>query len=325
MKNRGCSSSMGCFLALSLALNVVVIGGALLFAEKPGPRSGLREIWVSGKGKNKLAVVQVRGPIMEGTRSRGNLTAASDVVAQLHRAQRDRSVKGTLILANSPGGGVTASDKIYQAVKAHSKVKPVVVLMEDVCASGCVYMSANATEIVAHPTTVTGSIGVITSSFNVSKMFEKLGIEGVTIASKKNKAILSPFKPVNPEHKKIIKKIIDEMYLRFVDIMSKGRKIPKAKMLTIADGRVFTATVAKKLKLVDTLGYKADALRILMKRAKISSAKLVKFRQQIGFAELLMGYSQLPLEMKSARQFSLGKLLGMQAPRMYYMYSTGMK
>lgn len=325
MKNSGCSRSLGCLLALSLLFNFAVIGGGMMFAKKPGPTSKLKEIWISGAGKKKIAVVQVRGAIMDGARSSSNIAAAGDIVAQLNKAQRDRRVKGTLILANSPGGGVTASDKIYQAVKALSKVKPVAVLMGDVCASGCVYMSANSTKIFAHPTSVTGSIGVITSSLNFHKMLEKIGVEGVTIASKKNKALLSPYKPINPEHKAILKKIIDEMYLRFVDIMSKGRKIPKETMLKIADGRVFSGVAAKKLKLVDEIGYQSDALKWLMKKAGLSSARLVKYRQQVGFAELLLGVSQLPQEIKSSRQLSIEKLLGVQSPRILYMYSSGLK
>lgn len=320
MKNSGCTFMLGCMAGLLCILLVMGIGAALM-GGKPEPANKLHEVWISGKGKDKLAVVHVRGAIMEGSRSTASTTVASEVVAQLQKAQRDNTVKGVLILANSPGGGVTASDKIYHAVKNIVAKKPVVVLMGDVCASGCVYMSAHASHIMAHPTTITGSIGVITSTINITKLFEKIGIEGINITSKENKALLSPYKPINPEHIAILKKIIDEMYDRFVSIVSEGRKIKKDVLLPIADGRVFTGAVAKQNKLVDSLGYKADALTLLKKLAGVSDAKLVKYRPHLGLAEIFLGYSQLSQELRTSQQVSLERLLHLKAPRVYYMWS----
>lgn len=318
---RGCMGALGCLLVVSLAINLVVLGGALIFREKPGPVKRLNEVWLSGKGESKLAVVRVTGPIMEGPRSTSSMTAASDVVRQLQRAGRDKGVKGVLLIANSPGGGVTASDKIYNSVKAFVKKKPLVMIMEDVCASGCVYLSAHATKILAHPTSITGSIGVITSTFNVSKMLDKIGVNAVTIASKENKALLSPFEPVKPEHKAILKKIIDEMYTRFVNVLVQGRKIPKEKLLPFADGRIFTGTVALKHKLIDGLGYRKDALKELMKLANVSSARLVQYRPPFSFYQLFRATASLPEELKSSRSLSLEKALNFKAPRVLYMWS----
>lgn len=322
-KNSSCLAMFGCFAAICVGLGLVLVISAAMFGANPQPKNKLREIWISGKGKNKIAVVQVNGAIMEGARSSATMTAASDIVAQLKHIQRDKSVKGVLVLANSPGGGVTASDKIYRALKqlTDSK-KPVVVLMGDVCASGCVYMSAYASKIMAHPTTVTGSIGVIISTLNFAKMLDKIGVEGVTITSKENKALLSPYKPVNPKHKAILKTIVDEMFARFVDILSKGRKIKKDKLMKVADGRVFTGAAAKKLGLVDSLGYKDDALAALKKLAGVSKVKLVKFRRPMGFADIFLGYAQLPQEIKSQRSMNMEKLLSLKGPRVYYMWSA---
>ncbi|TNE49024.1 MAG: signal peptide peptidase SppA [Deltaproteobacteria bacterium] len=321
-KNSSCLAMFGCFAALCIGLGLVIVISAAMFGSKPEPSSKMREVWISGKGKAKIAVVQVNGAIMEGSRSTGNVAAASDIVSQLNHIGKDSKVKGVLVLANSPGGGVTASDKIYNALKKLTDRKlPVVVLMGDVCASGCVYMSAFATKIVAHPTSITGSIGVITSTLNFSKMLEKIGVQGVTIASKENKALLSPFEPVKPEHKAILKKIIDEMYVRFVDIVAKGRKLKKDKLMKVADGRVFSGAAAVKLGLVDQLGYKQDALDLVKKLAGVSQVKLVKYRQRLGLADIFLGYAELPHELKTSRSMSLERLLSIKGPRMYYMWS----
>ncbi|MCB1178154.1 MAG: signal peptide peptidase SppA, partial [Leptospiraceae bacterium] len=168
---------------------------------------------------------------------------------------------------NSPGGGVTASDIIYRELNLFKSKKkiPIVALFMDTAASGGYYISMSADAIIAHPTTVTGSIGVIISSLNFKEGMDKIGVKDQTITSGPNKNILSPFDEFSPEKRKIIQSIVDDMYKRFFNIVKKNRtKIDSQKLKSLADGRIFTADQAFKEGLVDGIGYSEDAIKKLM-------------------------------------------------------------
>lgn len=319
--NRGCLFGVGCLLVLSIGLNLILLA---FFGSQDEKRrsSRVRETWISGQGEAKLALIQLSGVITEGEQNRTAPGAASNLLPLLRQAANDPAVKGLLIDANSPGGSVTASDKIYHAVESLrvTSKKPVVLLMGDTCASGCVYVAAAASEIVAHPTTVTGSIGVIISTLNFAKFFDNYGIKGVTIASQKNKALLSPFEPVQDEHKAILKTIVDEMYERFVDLVVKGRKIPRDKLLPLADGRIFTAKQALQAKLIDAIGYRADAVKRLLLLAKVKDARLVSYKREVNFFDIFQGYSELPAKLEAKASPSLSSLLELKTPKAWYLW-----
>jgi len=323
---RGCQSSFGCLLSISIILNLLLFLGLASTYEKPRPQKQLSETWISGKGQHKIAFIHINGTIMGGSRPRNGVSPAQLVIQKLEQARRDPAVKGVLIQADSPGGSVTASDQIYHEMIALRKSgKPIVVLMGNTCASGCLYLAAPATKIYANPTTLTGSIGVIMSTLNFSKFLEQHGIKGVTIASKKNKALLSPFEPIKEEHKAILKKIIDELFARFAGILIKWRKIPKKELMKYADGRVFSATQALKFKLIDGIGYKQKALTSLLKLTKLSrsTVKIVRYHKSVGFSDLLWGYMQLPKHLKSSQySLSIENLLRLKTPRAYYIWTA---
>jgi protease-4 len=140
--------------------------------------------------------------------------------------------------------------------------------MGDLCCSGGYYAAAPADCIMARPTTLTGSIGVIMSTVNIAELANKIGLEGVTIASGGNKDLLNPLKPVDTNHVAILQRPIQQLYDRFVGIVAKGRKLPTETVRTLADGRVFSAEDALKNKLVDCIGHEADAMKQLKKLAK---------------------------------------------------------
>lgn len=323
-QSRGCLVSLGCLLGLSILFNLIlmtVVGSV----NQPARRaSAMQEIPLSGKGKRKIAVIRLNGVIGVASRSLNDGGSPRAFAQKLERARKDRNVRGVLIYANSPGGSVTASDKMHHAMLRFKKSrKPVVVLMGDVCASGCVYATASANKILAMPTTITGSIGVIMSTLNFSELLGKIGVKGVVIASKKNKALLSPYMPVQEQHKEILKKIVDSMYKRFAGIVSKHRKIPMEKVVTFADGRVFGPKEAKSYKLVDDIGYNLDAKRAILKLAGLSRARFVRYKKQVGFSDLLRVYAHFPLRMEdAARKPSLNDILGQSAPKLYYMWAA---
>tara|TARA_B100000609_G_scaffold198303_1_gene197584 strand:+ start:33558 stop:34526 length:969 start_codon:yes stop_codon:yes gene_type:complete len=315
-------SPLGCLLSASLVFNLVLLViVSATSSTKSNKRGRYEEAWVSGKGANKIAMIQVDGTITGRPTSYSDTASARILVKQLRRARRDASVKGVFIEINSPGGSVTASDKIYQAmVKLRKSKKPIVLLMGDTCASGCVYMGVPANKVYAHPTTITGSIGVIISTLNFSKMMEKIGIQGVTIASKENKALLSPYAPVQESHKKILKDIVDEMHTRFVGIVAKWRKLPTKEVSAFADGRVFSAKQAKKLKLIDGISYRQQALKSLLKLAGLKNARYVRYKRQVNFFDLFKSYAKLPAELKKSRKISIDTMLDWTTPKAYYLW-----
>src|SRR5439155_5155633 len=167
---------------------------------------------------------------------------------QLEAAEKDSAVKAVVLRVNSPGGTVTTSDAIYQMLlrfrtKTH---KPVVASMQEVAASGAYYVSCAADRIMAQPTTVVGSIGVIFNTFSFSGTMDKIGASSVAIKSGPLKDMGSPFKPLSFEEKQVMQAMVDEYYARFVNVVTTNRSIrdPETVRLT-TDGRVFSGTRAK--------------------------------------------------------------------------------
>ena len=147
-------------------------------------------------------------------------------------------------------------------------------------------LAAGVDYIIAHPTTITGSIGVLVSTINAAELAKKIGIESVVIATGANKAMLDPLKPVDQEHVKIFKKAVDVDYERFLSIVSKGRKIPVDTLRPIADGRILSAEEAKKLKLIDAIGYSEDAEAQLAKMAKSDEIRIIRYKDEHTWRDL---------------------------------------
>ncbi len=181
----------------------------------------------------------------------------------IRRATEDDTVNAILLEVDSGGGGITASDILYHELMLFKEADPkrkIVVLMGDMACSGAYYASLPADCILAHPTTLTGSIGVLLPAYNVRQLADKLGIVDDTIQSGENKTLLSPTKDLTDEQRAILQGTVDELYGRFAELVSKHRGIPVPALKTIADGRIYTARQALDLKLIDGIGYEADAL-----------------------------------------------------------------
>jgi protease-4 len=163
---------------------------------------------------------------------------------------------------DSPGGGVAASQEIFEAVKKARAAKKVVVSMGSVAASGGYYVSAPANLIVANPGTLTGSIGVLMEFVNVEELMGKIGVGVQTIKSKEHKDIGSPFRPMTDKEKGLLQSVIVDVYDQFVATVSTERGIPYDSVVAMADGRIFTGRMAKELGLVDTLGSFQEAVTI---------------------------------------------------------------
>lgn len=300
---RGCLMLM--FMAalmLSLCLNFALVRVSTQGRPINNPWDAFDEsTYREGNFLSKILLIRIEGTIADGGVSILGVPQPSMVVRVVNsfeRAIEDKDIKAVVLRINSPGGGVTASDEIYEAMQRFRKTnRPVIVSMGGVCASGGYYIAAPADKIYAQPTTITGSIGVMMQAMNMAELYKKVGVEDVTLTSGKNKAMLNQGKPVDPEHTRILQQTIDQMYGRFVGIVSEGRKISRKDIAAqnIADGRVFSADDALKLKLIDELGYLADAIKEARSRIKVDGA-VIEYYQQRGFLGALNASVEQSLE-----------------------------
>lgn len=242
----------------------------------------------------KIALIHIEGVITAGRGGAGLLgggTAGSlRIVDLIRQATADDDVRAIILRINSPGGSAAGSQEIWDALReARAKDKTVVASMGDVAASGGYYVASAADAIVANGSTLTGSIGVIWSHYELDELFEEIGIRGQVVKSGQYKDIGSMSRAMTPAERELVQGLIDDVFDQFVDAVVKGRKMPRKQVEKLADGRIFTGRQAKNLKLVDEVGGFRDAVRLAAKRAGIpEDARVVEFGKRSPL-QLLMG------------------------------------
>jgi len=226
---------------------------------------------VSSSG-NKIAVVELNGVIY----------SSKSIVGQLENHRKNRSIKAIILRIDSPGGGVAASQEIYEAVKkVRDSDKPIVVSMGSVAASGAYYAALGADSLMANLGTTTGSIGVVAEIPNISRLLEKIGVNFTIIKSGKYKDTGSPYRDLSTAEKKYLQGWIDDAFNQFVDAVAAERHLPRDDVLGLADGRVYTGLQALKSGLVDTLGTFQDAVQLAADIVGITGEpRLIYQRQQ---------------------------------------------
>ncbi len=241
-------------------------------------------VLVPGPAKEKVLMIDIEGLISSigdaGPLSREK-NPVSRVFERLERAAADPLVRAVILRLETPGGEVTASDIIYHEVLRFKERtgKPVVGLMMGVAASGGYYIASACDVIMAHPTTLTGSIGVISVYPNVESLMSKIGVKVNVIKSGASKDAGAPFRDMTEEERRIFQGINDEYYEDFLRAVARNRKerIAAADLRVIADGRVYTAPQALELKLIDEIGYFDDAFRKVLSLASLRTARLVAY------------------------------------------------
>lgn len=213
----------------------------------------------------RIALIPAVGPIVEGSSGDDILSGMEvisdmDLVAALGKAGRDDSIKAVVLRIDSPGGGVLASDNIWEAVTRLARKKPVVASMGDVAASGGYYIASAATEIFASPSTLTGSIGVVGGKVVIGRTLEKIGVHTQALQTAPRATIGSPFRPFTDEERVLVTGFMQEAYDLFVDRVATSRSMPREKILSQAEGRVWTGADALKGGLVDRSGTLHDAV-----------------------------------------------------------------
>jgi len=276
----------GLFVSIALVVALVVgLCGCYVKFPTFGERIRLSEqVLEKAKGtKDKILLIPLSG-IISSSSSRGAFSSQDNLVEvlgmQLDKAKKDKHIKGLILTVNSPGGAVTASEIIYHKIAKFKKEKgvPVVVLMGDVAASGGYYISMAGDKIIAHPTTITGSIGVISMFFNLQGLFGKIGVDVVTLKTGAMKDVGSFARPMEPEEKAYIMVILEQMYGVFLDrVLSNRTELTREELLKLADGRVFTASQALEAKLIDQIGYFEDAVSAVKEKGNFSEASVVAY------------------------------------------------
>lgn len=271
----------------------------------------------------RIGLIYVEG-VITGARGEAGLfsgTASGQaLMEQLKRAREDDTIKAVLIRINSPGGSSAASQEVGEEVdKLRKSGKKVVASMGDVAASGGYWIAAKCDRIIANPSTMTGSIGVIMDLQNMQELFDKIGVSPQTIKSGPYKDIGSINRPLSPPERAILQSMVDDIYVQFVDVVAEGRKMDRKKVRGLADGRVFTGRQAKANGLVDELGNFYDAIDLTAKIADIQGEPEVyelgpvnPFEKFLGGVSSLQGLSNNTSGLKTEDIRALIELLRSQ-------------
>jgi protease-4 len=275
---------------LAALVFVLALGGCSVVSVDLTPRiRPLEEETVEGRGTAKILLTDISGFITDDPPSSGlglgpappRVPLLVRVREELKKAADDKDVRALVVRLNTPGGTVTASDIVYRELmlfRERTKV-PVVAVMMDVAASGGYYIALAADTIVAHPTTVTGSIGTILVTANVEGLMQKLGVAAHTIKSAEHKDMGSPFRTLTAEERRIFQSVIDELQAQFVAKVVARRGIPSDTARGLADGRIYTAQQALAHRLVDVIGYVPDAIEAARRAAGTSDAKVIVYKR----------------------------------------------
>jgi protease-4 len=243
----------------------------------------------NGTTINKIVIIPITGELTGDAAQAsplGGMIASSDTIINfIKQAENDESVRGIIIEINSPGGTVLAGKEIADALKSTNK--PTVALIRDVGASGAYWAASGADKIVAHPMSITGSIGVTGSYLEFSGLMEKYGITYEELKAGKYKEEGSPFRQLTPEERNSLQERIDKIQDYFLEDIKKNRNLDNQTVEKLKEANIYLGTEAYDLKLVDYLGDRNIAINITKGLAQIEEAKIVRYEQKTGLLDLL--------------------------------------
>lgn len=277
-------------LAVFLLMTGVLLaaGGCMfptvkLFTDATDP---LREYTIEGQGKEKLLVISVHGVISDiSSRDmlRNEPSLVQDIVSQLRLAEKDPDIRAVLLKIDSPGGSVTASDVMYHEIRSFKERtgKKVTAVIMNVATSGGYYVALPADFIMAHPTSVTGSVGVIFMRPKVSGLMDKIGVDVAANTSGQNKDMGSPFRDATETENAIFQGLTDALGKRFIDLVIEHRRVTPDAAREIATARIYLAPEALALGLIDEIGYITEAIDRTRERAGLDvNCRVVVYRRE---------------------------------------------
>ena len=285
--------------------------------DNSGPESKMSDlstVWVEGYGDTVVASIQIYGPIMREAES-GFIFPKANMVDQAIReikaATQNPNVSAIILRIDSPGGAVTACDEIYHELMRFKEADPdrkIIAFVEGLAASGGYYLAVAADTIIATPTAIVGSVGVIMQGYNFSGLSQKIGITDVTIKSGANKDLLNPMQPLNPEHLASLQALVDDSYARFVELVKKTRPI---KTNVLLDGSIYSASFSLEESLIDGIGYWENAIESTCALLETDDIHLIRYETQTH-------WSQIFSEMQTPVNLEL--ISPLKSPKMLYMW-----
>ena len=246
---------------------LVAVGSALL-----------PDRWKSPSGE--IALVRIQGMLMD----------SQNIVRQLSDYRHNPGVRGILLRIDSPGGAVAPAQEIYSEImKLRADHKTVYASMGTVAASGGYYIACAADYVLANPGTLTGSIAAVMVFSNIEELTNKIGVKPVIIKSGKYKDVGSPLRAMNPEERKLLQNVVDDVHQQFVQAVAKGRGLSVSEVKEIADGRIMTGQQALKLKLIDEIGGLEKTLELLAKKIGVEGRpKVIEEKEKTPFFDWLL-------------------------------------
>jgi protease-4 len=272
----------GCLVSLLVVLFFVGLAGVVLTLVGKGHLFGPRA---------QVGVVEINGVI----------TSSRRIIKELDRYRDDNSIKAIVLRINSPGGAVGPSQEILREVEKVRAKKKIVASLGTVAASGGYYIASGANLIMANRGTATGSIGVIMQFTNVEALTKKIGVDFFNLKAGRYKDVGSPFRPMTPQDKAYLQGLLDNIYQQFLSDVARNRKIPLAKLKTLAEGKIYSGEEAKQIGLVDAFGNLQDAIQ---KAGRLGG---VKGKVKAVYPEK-EGFSLLRLVLGEETEESLGQL-----------------
>lgn len=314
--------------ALFSILSVLILAGcAFVKVNVAGEPGKIKEHVVEGRGRAKIAVVDLSGVISLSPfgleRFRKELPLVPRLKEELERIAEDDKVVGVVVRIDSPGGSVTASDILYHELRRVREKKkiPVVACILDKGFSGGFYAALAADEIMAHPTSVLGGVGVITFKFTIDELLHKWGIEIGTVQSGPHKDFWSPLRQSRPEETALMQAITDRLHGRFLHLLTESRRLSPEAQREVATGRIFDAGEARAIGLIDRIGYLEDAVARVRELAGVAEARVILYRREGAFAgNIYAAGPSLPLGLGDLER-GMAELL---SPGFRYQYPPGL-
>ena len=257
-------------------------------------RSGhFNETVIRSGGSDRVAHIDLEG-IITASPSHGGTSMVDDFREMVEAAANDQKVKAIVIRINSPGGEVTASDRLHRIIQEADKKKPVVAYLDTIAASGGYYAACGSRRMIAHPTSFTGSIGVIMQSVKYGELFEKVGVSMETYKSGAMKDLLSGTRVTSPEEIALVNELVQETYTRFLGVVSanRGKSIEELRASPLTDGRIFSGSQALAAGMVDQNGFIEDGYDEAMKLAGLSGATVIRYTPKVGIFDALAQFSR---------------------------------
>lgn len=317
---------------VALIAAAALLSGCVMVTPFAGGSNELKETVVRGEGDAKILWLPITGFISGAPQSHAfgllhEPSTLAQVNAALNKAGKDDDIAAVILRIDSPGGTVAASDEIYASINRFKEKTgvPVIASFGALATSGGYYSAMAADTIIAQPTTITGSIGVILLNFDASGLLHKLGIKNETYTSGPNKALLSPLRGDTPEQRRIIDGILDHLYQRFVGVVRKNRpELASDQLARITDGRVFTASQAQALGMIDAIGHLPDAIEAAKQRADVDHARIIRYYRGKQPPRNLYARASTTSAAPAAAQVNILPInLGLDAlnnPRMLYLW-----